>query len=92
MDEQRILMQIPQPPHHLPKHHPRIVLWQSRRPIPLQNVVQGTRWAIKRDEIVSIGCVDRGKERENMLVAEAGPDLGFVLEFLAFVRRMTCPH
>ena len=61
----RHLVHVPQPPHHLSEHHPRVVLRQRRATIALQNVKQAPSGAVRGKEEIGVRRAVDGEEGED---------------------------
>jgi hypothetical protein len=63
-------MQVPQPSHHLPEHHPHIILGYGWPTISLHNVKEGPIGTVQCDEEIGMRGMDGGEEGKDMFVAE----------------------
>ena len=52
----RYLAQIPQPPHDLPEHHPRVVLEKRLTAVALDDVEERASGTVECDEVM---CIER---------------------------------
>ena len=64
----------------LAEHHAGVIQRQGGRAIPFKDIEERASGAEECDVKVSMGCMLGGKEREDVFVAERGPDIGFVVE------------
>jgi hypothetical protein len=57
-------------PNDLPEHGAYVIVRKGRATVALEDVEQGTGWAVLGEEVIGVGGMIEFEEREDMLVME----------------------
>ena len=83
MDHRRDLVEVSEATDDLSEHHADLLLGERGVAVALEDVEEGAGGAEEGEEVVGVRGVHDGEEREDVLVAEGGPDVGLAVETFA---------